>query len=489
MNKKGLIAIAVVGVLGVVGAVGYGLVQTKGEEKVRSMLAGFQKSLPPNTTLDYETLSISPAGLSLTMGGVRVNNPVEHLAGTVKEITLSNPGFSGATVKTIDMEVDGAEISMARPQASLTVKVDHVEVEDVDIRESIALGKMFKGLKSAGDLEPEAMSRINVGPSQVRNLDVTVSSENTHMTIGAIDMDGVERGVLGRLSYKDYLVEKDGARLSLDSLALEGIDLIRLAHWAKDAEARMKRGEPPVVDTLGLTLLDMAGVRMEGEGHAMAVDHMAITDLESIQGLPVRVSLVIEGLHIPAGELDEETKAFLSENGQSDLVVNLAYGHALDQEKKTLVFGPATLDLGVLGQYGGTLALAGLDVDMLVTAQERPERLLDSARLDSVTVKAVAGSGTASYADRLLAKEGMDRAALATLVDQRVGTDLRQTLGAEFGDRLVTALTAFISNPGTFTLSAKAQEEPMNMNQLGMGLALVPQRVLQAYNVQVDYAK
>jgi hypothetical protein len=29
----------------------------------------------------------------------------------------------------------------------------------------------------------------------------------------------------------------------------------------------------------------------------------------------------------------------------------------------------------------------------------------------------------------------------------------------------------------------------MNMNQLGMGLALVPQRVLQAYNVQVDYRK
>jgi hypothetical protein len=489
MNKKGLIAIVVVGVLGVAGAVGYGIVQTKGEAKVRSMLAGFQKSLPPNTTLEYDTLSINPAGLSLTMGGVRVNNPVEHLAGTVTEIVLSSPGFSGADVKTIDLEVNGAEVSVVRPEASMTAKVEHLAVEDVDIRESIALGKLLKGVKSAADLEPEAMARINLGPSQVRNLDVTVSSEDTHLTVGAIDMDGVERGVLGRLTYKDYVIEREGARLSMDDVAVEGIDLIRLAHWAKDTEARMKRQEPPLLDTLGLSVLDVTGLRAEGDGHGLVLDHMAITDLESARGLPTRIALDMEGLRIPAGELDEETRAFLSENGQSDLVVNLKYGHALDQEKKTLVFGPATLDLGLLGQYGGSLGLAGMDVEMLATAQEKPERLLDSARLESLMVKAVAGPGTAAYADRMLAKEGMDRAALSTLVEQRVGTDLRQTMGAEFGDRLVNAIIGFITNPGTFTLSAEAQNDPMNMNELGMTLALVPKRLLQAYNVQVDYTK
>ncbi|WP_413206523.1 hypothetical protein [Rhodospirillum sp. A1_3_36] len=489
MNKKGLIAIVVVGVLGVLGVVGYGIVQTKGEAKVRSMLAGFQKSLPPNTTLEYDSLSINPAGLSLTMGGVRVNNPVEHLAGTVKDIVLSNPGFGGATVKTIDVEVNGAEVSVVRPEASMTAKVDHLAVEDVDIRESIALGKLFKGVKSAADLEPEVMARVNVGPSQVRNLDVTVSSEDTHLTVGAIDMDGVKQGVLGRLTYKDYVIEREGARLSMDGLAVEGIDLIRLAHWAKDTEARMKRQETPLLDTLGLRLLDVTGFRAEGEGHRLILDHMAITDLESARGLPTRISLNVEGLRVPAGELNEETRAFLSENGQSDLVVNLKYGHFLDQEKKTFVFGPATLDLGLLGQYGGALGLAGMDVEMLANAQERPERLLESARLESFTVKAVAGPGTAAYVDRVLAKEGMDRAALSTLVEQRVGADLRETMGTEFGDRVVNAVAGFIKKPGTFTLSVKAENDPMNMNELGMTLALMPKRLLQAYNVQVDYTK
>jgi hypothetical protein len=489
MGKKGVIAIVVVGVLGAVGAVGYVTVKAKGEEKVRSMLAGFQKSLPPNTTLDYDTLSINPAGLSLTMGGVKVNNPVEHLAGTVREITLSNPGFSGADVKTIDLEIEGAEVSAVRPEASLTTSIGHLAVDDIDIRESMALAKLFKGVKSLADLEPETLARVNLGAVDLRDMSVALSSENVKTTIGAFEMAGVEKGRLGRLTYSDYEIERDGMHVHVDGLALEGLDMVRFVRWAKDNEARLKRGQTPQADTFGLTLLDVTGLKATEGERTLTLDHVAVTDLESIQGLPVSISLAMKGLRFPAKELDGETQAFLSENGQSELVVNLDYSHALDQSKGTLTFGPATLDLGLLGRYGGTLGLAGLDVDMMTQAMDRPERLLESARLDSLSVEAEAGSGTAAYADRMLAKEGMDRPALARMMDDRLGNDLRQMLGGEFGDRFMGALTGFIADPGRFTLSAKAQEEPMNMNQLGMGLALVPQRVLQAYNVQVDYRK
>ncbi|ABC24251.1 hypothetical protein [Rhodospirillum rubrum] len=485
MKRMGVIAVSAALALGAVGAAGYYGIRSAGESKARQMIAAFQSSLPPGTTFEYRDLVVSPTGLSLTLSDVTFANPAEQMTASLASLALSNPGFSGTKVQTIDIGFSKLDLALTRPDATLTTTVRQASFDDVDIANSIAFAKRMKGAATLADIEPAAFSALDAGPVDLRDFSLSVPATGVNATLGKMTLEGITAGRMGKLAYEDYDLRTSDGMLHMGSLALDGLDLSRALRWAQQTQAQQARGEPPTFDVLGLRSIEAKGLALTSRERSVALDRFALADLESDRGMLVRATLAVEGFQVPAAQVAEPTRSFLEGQGLDRLAVDLAFAHRLDGATQSLSLGPLAINGGPLGKASASLSLTGLDAPMLLAAARRPEALLDSARLDGFSIASTAGPLTAAYADLLLAQQGLTRADLAAMVNAQGGQELGTILGPDLGGRLVGALTAFIENPKAFSLSVKAKQGPMNLTQLGMGLALVPQRVVAAYDITV----
>lgn len=489
MSRKTLLVLLVVlATLTALAVVGYQVVRTKAMDKTDRLVTSVTGSLPPGTRLTWEGMRLHPFTLSATLDRVHLTNPDQRLDGLVSELTVSDPVLDGTSLTAVTVTATGVALSAERGGKPVTGRVREARVEDLRIRETIAIARALKDVRALDDLDPEVLARLSIGPITLSDVTVATADVGARASLGSLALGPIEAGRLSRVEGASLALDAPQAALRLDGLSLEGLDLPRAARWLRRTEGRVltPKGRPDL-DTLGIDSLSLTGVGMEAEGLTLSAGRLALEDWAVDQGSPVRLALAVDRLALPAALLDREHRAFLDRHGLSGVSVDARWTHDLANGPRTLHLGPVSLDGGPFGLVSGSLDLDGVDLESLLTVVEQPERLLESARLAGASVTVGGGRITAAYLDFLLGQADMTRDDIHAILREDLGQDVIDILGPNLGDPLIAAMDAFVAQPGVFAFSARALDTPMNLTQLTKGLSLVPEAVLSVYDVQVTH--
>ncbi|CCG07415.1 hypothetical protein [Pararhodospirillum photometricum] len=458
-----------------------------GEQKAREVLAGIQRSLPPGTSLTYQALSVNPAALALTLRGVRLTDEGRHLEVSLGSVVVSDPGFAGKHLRSLDLALNEVSLTRTSAEGSVHGGLLRAQGEDLDLDRIKALGRALKEARDPLALDPAALAAFDLGPVRLEGLTVDQPTHQRALAVGEVTISGVSQGRLGQLDVHDIRVRDPEAEARIDALSLVGFDAPRALAWARQTQGALLVKDKPAFDTLGVTAFRLEGVEGQARDLGLVFDRLALADLDSRLGVPTRLTFDLEGAVLPVSLLDRRHQAFFAANAMESLKVSVHWAHAIDDEARRLSLGPLRAEIGDVGAVSGGVTLDGLTLATVLEALERPERLLDAVRLSGFSAGAEAEKLTAAYLDVLLAEGDLKRSELLELLRTQLAPSLRQTVGADLAERLVTALDAFLLAPGSLAVSAQAKDEPMTLTQLGMGLALAPEKTVAAYDVRVEH--
>lgn len=263
----------------------------------------------------------------------------------------------------------------------------------------------------------------------------------------------------------------DGQPLKLDALVLKGFSLTPI--FAVSAKA-MREGTEPSVEAALALLQGLKGVEISGLSYPEEVGQPPVTlqHLDMAWGdyvgmLPGRFTLKVSRFGGPISETDSAPFSYLAAAGMQAATLDLDLGLAYDRSAGTLTLSPARLML----DKAATLSVTATLTHVPASALEDPVSLVAAAPTIApgpMTI-IITDHGLVDLAMRVQAlatdqtPEALRSGFLAEL--QKTATEAAPAFPA--APSIAAAITSFLTDPGTLTLSITPRDGARLMDVLG----------------------
>lgn len=490
--------VAGVGVAVLAVAAAYGAVFLYGQHEASVEIAEALATLPPGTTVHYDSSRYNPLTRTLAMHGlVATRNGAPMLSARearLREITGDGSDAHPFRIGAVHLE-QLAEAAGSRPATT----ADHVDIEDLQMLARLPDGAPppggiarfyqpagaprlvgFRRLEASGIAQPGrsiADARLNdLAPGHLGGISIDGIAGPTgkigHLGAGNIALDDLD-AVFDDDAYKDGKPAWTGRRRLIDHVELSDLTAIsngglHLGSFALNGVVGQPFPRSPGTLPAGLPMLGLAAealsiatldagnallVYADGQKLALGSLHATVTTA----GTAVTQRETLRGLALPLRELAESANRNIAIDalGTDTPVLDADFDTTADPAAKTLDFTAETFSLRSLGTLLLSMHLTGVDHALL---QQSPLAGLAAASLTA---------GRLRYQDASLADRVMLLAAKARGVDiAQLRLDLHAQ-SAQIATLLpnqpdaAAVLDGFIDHPTTLTLTL-APPAPVN---------------------------
>lgn len=317
-----------------------------------------------------------------------------------------------------------------------------------------ALAAYFRGL----DIEHFEIASLEVGSEQ---------DESFAARTGAMTFDSMTDGRMKLFAISDIALKSDKGSIALRRYGFENVDFTGALRFLETFDGDAATAFSPSIGDV-MRLMPRGSIFVEGLTVESPETNVTIGDYRlAVTGpsdsLLEGVSLTLDNFSIPVPE-DNERTALLLDLGIEKLSGTSGLALSLDPKDKILKLDRLGIDMDKLGALNVTARTGVLDVEALDRAEdiEAATILLADLPLGEVQVKLENRDGGI---DRLIASAASDQGLSADMLKQGLDRQIRMIAPIMLGDaadKVVPALSAFVKNPKSLTVTARPKDSSMS---------------------------
>jgi hypothetical protein len=339
--------------------------------------------------------------------------------------------------------------------------------------------------------------------------DISVDGDAVTLSGATLGAPGEEERIeLGEVTFEDVTEEYGGYRIGLVSIpsysfedddasaVAEGLTITGLIvpEEGSDAAGGLMMYDTAALDSLTVTadgaeVLTLSGLSAEidaaGEDAPVAISASVeefTADLSQAEDAKAREAVEALGYSTISGSMEMAAQW------------NPADGRATLEQLEISVADAGTLGISVdLGGYTPELAKAvqELQANMATASDEEKSAqglamfgLMQQMTFHGATITFEDDSMTGKVLDHVAAEQNMERNDIANLATAVLPLYLAQLDNPEFSEQVTAAVSAFLENPGSFTISAEPAD-PVPFALLFAGAMTAPQSLVEQLGVTV----
>lgn len=218
------------------------------------------------------------------------------------------------------------------------------------------------------------------------------------------------------------------------------------------------------------------------------VDKVAIDLTNVVDGQPGDVKFSVAGVSVPQAVIatEPQAKATLDQLGYQSLLLNFNVGASYDNAKQSLSINEIEADGKDMGKLTITGSFGGLPREKL-QSQDDMSALASTATLENATIR-FEDAGIANKVLEMQAKSmGTTRDSLAMMLPAALPLGFSQLNinDAAFQQKVVDAVTAFLKDPKSFTVSLKPAQ-PVLIQSIGQSAMSDPSSIPGLLGIDVQ---
>jgi hypothetical protein len=472
--------------------------QLRVEREVEARFAAIRTTLGPAT---HGRVQFDPWTRTIRIHDIALQ-PNRNVMPPMKIGELALVGMplpAGERITAWRVELTGTELAV---DAFNAIRIDGLVIDDLDVSRAIDW-QGLRDLAEAGsgplrsvpqpqDVLPvvaDAVEGIRFGRLEMRGLGFREGAKG--VDVASVRVDGLVGGRFKELTVRGVSSIALPDKVSLGRVALKKLDL---AGMLRNAAHLGPANRPPTPDEIAALLNGLEGIEMDDAvlpdqrlGHT-AGDAIRILSLQVAWGpivgtLPTSAHYAVKA-EMPIADQDGPPFKALRDAGIGRLTVALDIGSAWNEQTRTLVLSPATVELNDLLAVSLKLSIGNFSPDLLLDDPVKKELAAKALEVGALEVS-VHDNGAVEFAASQVARNqaisaGDARAKMIEDMKRAARTQPRQD--AELG-RLVDALGRFLAKDGETLRIAVRPKGRVNLAQM---FELDPSDALSQFNVEAS---
>jgi hypothetical protein len=439
------------------------LLRDRVEREVEARFAAIRTTLGPAT---YGRVQFDPWTRTIRIHDIALQ-PDRNLMPPMKigELALVGmPLFPSERITAWRVELTGTELAV---DTFKTIRIDGLVIDDLDVSRAIDWQRL-RALAEAGsgplrsvpqpqDVLPvvaETLEGIRFGRLEMRGLGFREGAKG--VDVASVRVDGLVGGRFKELTVRGVSSIALPEKVSLGRLVLRKLDLAGMLRGVAQLSAVNR---PPTPDEIAALLDALEGVEMDDvvvpdqrPGHAGG-DVIRILSLQVSWGqlagtLPTSARYAVKA-EMPIADQDGGPFKALRDSGIDTLTVAFDIGSAWNEQTRTLVLSPATVELNNLLSVSLKLSIGDFSPDVLVADPVKKGLTARVLEVGPIEVS-VHDNGAVDFAASQVARNQAISAgdARAKMIEDMKRAARRQPRQNVEFERLVDALGRFLAKDG-----------------------------------------
>lgn len=327
----------------------------------------------------------------------------------------------------------------------------------------------------------EALGAFAIGRMEINGVDF--QAEEAQVGLRRFLISNLSGEGLGEVSLSGFSVAvKEQGEAAFDHAGISGITFPPL-----DALTALDKVKTPTPDqvlaalpTLEKVLVSSFELNVPAEKVNFGLDLFELTQGSHIGKIPTRMSFILDGLVIPANQVqDEGFKQLLTELNVDELTINQSASISWNPGTQELVVSDLSLDVGDAGTASLSLTLGNVP-ETLFTNPNQAQEALSSANFVSAELRVKNAQLVSAFIKQESAKGQLSPDAMADALVESFKGELGPLASWAFSEELLGALKAFLKDPDELVVSFKP-DAPVPVAEI-LGLAMtypqaLPQRL------------
>ena len=397
------------------------------------------------------------------------------------------------------VELTGTELAV---DAFKTIRIEGLVIDDLDVSRAIDW-QGLRDLAEAGsgplrsvprpqDVLPvvaDALEGIRFGRLDIRGLGFREGAKG--VDVASVRIDGLIGGRFKELTVRGVSSIALPDKVSLGRVALKKLDLAGLLRTAAQLSAADR---PPTPDQIAGLLNGLEGVEMDdavvpdqrpgrAAGDVFRIPSLQVAWGQLVGTLPTSAHYAVKA-EMPIADQDGPPFKALRESGIGRLTVAFDIGSAWNEQTRTLVLSPATVELNDLLAVSLKLSIGNFSPNLLVDDPVEKERAAKALEVGALEVS-VHDNGAVDFAASQLARNqaisaGDARAKMIEDMQRAARSQPRQSAELQ---RLVDALGRFLAKDGQTLKITLGPKGRVNLAQM---FELDPIDALSQFNLEAS---
>jgi hypothetical protein len=397
------------------------------------------------------------------------------------------------------VELTGTEVAV---DAFKSIRIDGLVIDDLDVSRAVDW-QALRDLAEAGsgplrwvpgpqDVLPvvaDTLEGIRFGRLEMRGLGFREGAKG--VDVASVRIDGLLGGRFKELTVRGVSTIALPDKVSVGRVALKRLDLVGMLRTAAQLSAANR---PPTPDQIAALVNGLEGVEMDdallpdqrpgrSAGDVVRIVSLQVAWGQLVGPLPTSAHYAVKA-EMPIADQDGPPFKALRESGIDKLTLAFDIGAAWNEQARTLVLSPATVELNDLLAVSLKLSIGNVATSLLADDPAEKERAAKALEVGAIELSAHDNGAVDFAAAQVARNQGISLGDARTkmIEDMRRGFGTQPRQSAEFR-RLVDALGRFLAKDGDTLKISLRPKGRVNLLQM---FELDPIDALSQFNVEAS---